>query len=249
MGGKILIVEDELIIAKDVELTLKNFNYDVIGTLSSADDVLDFLTKKTPDLILMDIRIKGKISGIELSLIIKELYSIPVIFLSAFSDQPTFEKAKKAEPYGYLIKPVKEDDLNSTIQMALYKHKKDVEKGILLESPERAYSAAFADDFIFVKVSNKIVKIHTKDIYFVEALKDYVSINTIDKRYTIHSTMKEIESKLERFNFIRVHRSYIVRIDKISSIEFPNLTLEDDKRTLPIGASYKEELTNKINLL
>lgn len=105
-----------------------------------------------------------------------------------------------------------------------------------------------SQDFIFVKSNSRLVKLNTTDIYYVEALKDYVVINTLNTRYTIHSTMKDIESKLPHEGFIRVHRSFIVRIEKIAAIEYPNLILEDDKKTIPIGGSYKEELTRRLRL-
>jgi len=94
-----------------------------------------------------------------------------------------------------------------------------------------------------------LVKVKTSDIYFVEALKDYVVINTANARYTIHSTMKDIEKKLPVSDFIRVHRSFIVRIDKIVAIEQPNLILEEDKKLIPIGGSYKDDLAKRLNMI
>ncbi len=133
--------------------------------------------------------------------------------------------------------------------MALYKHQKEKE---VEKERDLLYSIVenkSTQDFIFVKSNSKLVKLNTKDIYFVEALKDYVVINTLEKRYTIHSTMKDIDKKLGETDFIRVHRSFIVRLDKISSIEYPNLQLENDKKLIPIGGSYKDNLVNKINLV
>ena len=83
----------------------------------------------------------------------------------------------------------------------------------------------------------------------MEALKDYVVINTSSARYTIHSTMKDIEKKLPVNDFIRVHRSFIVRIDKIVAIEQPNLILEEDKKLIPIGGSYKDDLSKRLNMI
>jgi len=80
-------------------------------------------------------------------------------------------------------------------------------------------------------------------------LKDYVVINTLNTRYTIHSTMKDIHDKMPSDYFIRVHRSFIIRLDKIAQIEFPNIILEDNKKIVPIGGSYKEDLYKKINLV
>ena len=151
------------------------------------------------------------------------------------------------EPHGYIIKPFKEIDLRTTVEVALYKHKKETEV-----RKERDFLYSIVDnkestDTIFVKSNSRLVKVRTKDIYFIEALKDYVVINTPNERYTIHSTMKDLERKLSPNEFIRVHRSFIVRIDKIAAIEPPNLLLEDIKKTIPIGGSYKDDLTKKIN--
>jgi DNA-binding LytR/AlgR family response regulator len=135
--------------------------------------------------------------------------------------------------------------------MALYKHKKDRE---IEQNRDMLYSLFMnkekeGDDFIFIKSNNKLVKLEMNEIYFIEALKDYVVINTNDTRYTIHSTMKDIEVKLGTEDFIRVHRSFIVRLDKITSIDFPNLQLGNDRKLIPIGGSYREELTNHIKTL
>ena len=92
-----------------------------------------------------------------------------------------------------------------------------------------------------------IVKLNKEEIFYIEALKDYVIIHTPDARYTIHSTMKDIEAKIGSDEFLRIHRSYIVRIDKIATIEYPNLTLEKVEKTIPIGGSFREELYTKIN--
>jgi len=100
---------------------------------------------------------------------------------------------------------------------------------------------------IYVKSDSKIVKIKLDDIQFVEALSDYVIINTAEKRYIVHSTMKSIEQKLSQNNFTRVHRSYIVNIDKIQTIEDLNIIMP--KKSIPIGASYKNAFLSKLNFL
>ena len=180
---------------------------------------------------------------------VKAELHIPVIYLTAYADESTLAKAKVTEPYGYIIKPFKEVDLHTSIEMALYKYSKEKE---VLKERDLFYSLIENKDnkeFIFVKSKSRLVKIKTEDIYFVEALKDYVVINTLESRYTIHSTMKDIISKLSAEAFIRVHRSFIVRVSKIASIEYPNLHLENDKKIIPIGGSYKDELLDKLNLI
>ena len=133
-----------------------------------------------------------------------------------------------------------------------YKQKKETE---VLKERDLLYSlvenkeAAGARDIMFVKSNSRLVKLKTSDIYFIEALKDYVVINTLNTRYTVHSTMKDIEAKLPEADFIRVHRSFIVRLDKIVAIEQPNLILENDKKVIPIGGSYKDDLAKRLNLV
>lgn len=246
----VFVVEDESIVSKDIQHSLKKLGYTIVGSASTGDKAIEMLQTDKPDIVLMDIMLKGSLTGIETAEIIKKQMSIPVIFLTAYADEATLSKAKISEPYGYILKPYKEIDLQTSIEIAIYKHQKeqDVVK-------ERDFLYSIVDnkekshEFIFVKSNSKLVKINTKDIYFVEALKDYVVINTFNTRYTIHSTMKEIESKMGNTDFLRVHRSFIVRLDKISSIEFPNLTLENDKKSIPIGGSYRDDLNAKIKLL
>jgi DNA-binding LytR/AlgR family response regulator len=245
----VLVVEDESIVSKDIQHSLKKLGYNVVGAAASGDRAIELARSEKPDIVLMDIMLKGDINGIETAEVMKSELGTPVIFLTAYADDSTLAKAKVTEPYGYIIKPFKEVDLHTTIEMALYKHDKnkevEKERDLLYSIVENKDNK----DFIFVKSNSRLVKLNTKDIYFVEALKDYVVINTLDSRYTIHSTMKDIEKKLPVDKFIRVHRSYIVRLDKISAIEYPNLHLENDKRIIPIGGSYRDDLVNRINLV
>jgi DNA-binding LytR/AlgR family response regulator len=245
----VLVVEDESIVSKDIQNSLKKLGYNVVGSASNAETAIELAHEHKPDIILMDIMLKGGMSGIEAAQIIKRGLSIPVIFLTAYADENTLSKAKITEPYGYIIKPFKEIDLHTSIEMALYKHTKESE---IKKERDMLYSIVenkSSGDFIFVKSNSRLVKLKTKEIYYVEALKDYVVINTGSTRYTIHSTMKDIERKLPLDQFQRVHRSFIVRLDKIASIEQPNIILENDKRIIPIGGSYRDDLNSRLNLI
>ncbi len=245
----VLIVEDESIVAKDIQHSLKKLGYNVLGICSSGEDAIKLVEELGPDIVLMDIMLKGTMNGIEAAAQIRETNNIPVIFLTAYADENTLSKAKVSEPFGYIIKPFKEIDLHTSIEMAIYKHEKESN---LKKERDFLYSIVENKEFkdiLFVKSNSKLVKVKTSDIFYVEALKDYVVVNTATTRYTIHSTMKDIEKKLPASDFVRVHRSFIVRIDKIVAIEQPNLILEDDKKLIPLGGSYKDALTKRLNLL
>ncbi len=244
----VLVVEDESIVSKDIQHSLKKLGYNVVGASATGEKAIELANSENPDIVLMDIMLKGEMNGIEAADTIKKNLSIPIIFLTAYADELTLSKAKITEPYGYILKPFKEIDLHTTIEMAIYKHSKEQE---LVKERDLLFSIIENKEeskgYIFVKSNSKLVKLKTSDIYYIEALKDYVVIHTLDKRYTIHSTMKDIEAKMGNEEFLRVHRSYIIRLDKIATIENPNLTIENIEKVIPIGGSYREALTKKIN--
>ena len=245
----VLIVEDESIVAKDIQLSLKRLGYNVLGIENTGEKAISSARKLDPDIIIMDIMLKGKINGIEASEKIRKEQNIPIIYLTAYADENTLSKAKITEPYAYIIKPYKEIDLHTSIEMALYKHSKELE---ILKERDMLYNIVENKDnteYIFVKSKSRLIKLNTNDVIYIEALKDYVVINTSAARYTIHSTMKDIQKKMPEDKFLRVHRSYIVNLNKISEIESPNLILEGNKKIIPIGGSFREGLLSKINLI
>jgi two-component system, response regulator PdtaR len=121
MATRVLIVEDEPIIATDIELTLEEQNYIIAGKAYSGIQALDMLTNRSPDIALLDISLKGEMNGIELAAIIRDSYDIPFLYLTSFSDKFTLEKAMPTLPYGYIVKPFKDNDLLAAIEMALYR--------------------------------------------------------------------------------------------------------------------------------
>lgn len=122
--AKVLVVEDEAILILDISQSLELMGYSVIGTAAKGEDALKFLAHGAkPDIVLMDIHLKGELDGIETAEEIKRLYQIPFIYLTAYSDERTLERAKKTEPYGYINKTYNREDLKSSIEMALYRHK------------------------------------------------------------------------------------------------------------------------------
>jgi DNA-binding LytR/AlgR family response regulator len=108
-------------------------------------------------------------------------------------------------------------------------------------------SVQFKGDFVFVKSESALVKVDIRNLMWVEALADYVALVTKEKKYVCHSTMKAIEAKLPSDQFVRVHRSYIVRIDQIDTIEDKTITV--GKRVIPVGGTYRDGLMNKLNLI
>lgn len=131
-AATILVVEDETVIATDLELTLRRMGYHVLAPVASADEALEAVRAHHPDLILMDIRIQGDCDGIEAAARIRRLYNLPVVYLTAHGDNATLERAKATGPLGFLLKPFRARELHATIDMALHRHhveRKIVENG------------------------------------------------------------------------------------------------------------------------
>jgi PAS domain S-box-containing protein len=372
---RILVVEDESIVAKDIQKSLEKLGYEVPATASSAAAAYEKLEQVQPDLVFLDIKLKGEEDGIHIAEHIKEKYNIPVIFLTSYVDQETLDRAKVTEPYGYIVKPFNESDLKTTVEMALFKFSRDrevrdsqhrlanalakVEEAIIVvdtdgrvtylneraenmlgyssataagmdafglfvieeeggvamrkdelmakmkkdeawsssdcfiivkrdnssigvsvaaspvhdeknqflgcaiviadkqseaakPAPENVVQATFLDNQViqnsfFVKKGSMLVKVYLDNIQWIQAMDNYVIIQTTADQFVIHSTMKDIEVKLPTTKFLRVHRSYIIPIDKINVLD-ENTVLIGDK-TIPIGKSYKETFMARLNFL
>ena len=152
---RILIVEDEKIISLDLQRRLEKFEYNVVGLCTTGTEAVEKTGELLPDIILMDIMLAGDVDGIDAAKLIKDQYQIPVIFLTAYADEKTLERAKMAEPFGYILKPFKEKELYTTIDIALYKHKVDK----TLKRQERRFSAilhSIADGIIATDNEKKI---------------------------------------------------------------------------------------------
>jgi two-component system response regulator LytT len=251
MAINILIVEDESIVRKDIERSLTKLGYNVVAQADTGEKAIELAKEHRPDIALMDIMLKGEMNGIEAADRIKNDSDIPIIFLTAYADEATLSKAKITEPHGYILKPFKEIDLHTTIEMALHKHKKEQEIKVENELLRSLTSFKNTADYLFVKHHSKLVKLNTSEIFYVEALKDYVQIVTKEIKYTIHATMKEVEKKLPERVFQRVHRSFIINMDLLEAIVGSNVVMKVNEKAveIPVGGNYRDDLGERINVL
>jgi PAS domain S-box-containing protein len=162
----ILIVEDELIVAKDLQQTLVELGYDAFAIASSAEAAVTRAVERCPDLVMMDIRIKGPHDGIQTAAILKEQFSAGIIYLTAHADEAMVQRAKKTEPHGYLLKPVKAVELRTTVEIALYKQQLERARAKTAEV-ETQKQAALVDMGRAAHESNQHFRM------MVEAVKDY----------------------------------------------------------------------------
>jgi two-component system, LytTR family, response regulator LytT len=249
MAHRILIVEDELVVSKYIEACLKNLGYDIADIVTTGEDAISKADSIRPDLILMDIRLNGKMTGTEAAVKIKEIMDVPIVFLTAYADEKNIEMAKASEPYGYLVKPFYEKELHTTIAMALNKH----EKVRMLKKERDLYYSVIenknASDSLYIRTNSRLKRIKYDEICYVEALRDYIIISTAAENYTARINMKEITRFLPERDFVRIHKSYIVRLDKIFSIKYVSLIIEGSMKEIPVGNFYRKDLYARLNLL
>ncbi|QCR23487.1 LytTR family DNA-binding domain-containing protein [Pontibacter sp. SGAir0037] len=245
---KILISEDEVIIAEDIAACLEELGYETCA-IDSGEDTLNMIRETQPDLVLLDINLRGNADGVTLGSQIKEEFGIPFIYLTAYADKATIDRAKETEPDGFLVKPFDENNLRSAIEIALYKHdqKTDTKEAETAPVPVNNKEQDVLSDYIFVKVKHRIIKVHYNEILWVEAYDNYSFIVTADQKYLVSSTLKDMEHKLPSNNFVRVHRSYIANLDKIDALEESSVVFS--KGDIPIGKSYKKNLMSRFNII
>lgn len=205
----ILLVEDETIIAMDISSILENFGYIVDEVASSADEALLYVEKYKPHLVLMDICLNGSKDGTEIVEEIQQKFQIPVIYLSSYSDETTLEKAGSTKPYGYIVKPVDENQLNSTILIALSRFKEDQKKnsGAIIELSKNYSYDLEKDELKHLGSPVKLTKREKKFFSFmIQHVNRVIEYNKIIKnvwRYeevqvsTLRSLVRRVRDKLE----------------------------------------------------
>lgn len=240
---RIAVVEDEMIIGAKISMQLTTLGYEVTGILSRGEEVLQHVEESKPDIVLLDIHLKGKLDGIETGTLLKQRFDIPIIYLTANSDEATFNRAKATKPYAFISKPFKQLDLQRAIELTISR----------LAEPE-GYTATeqnsdneqpyILGDRIFVRHKDKMVKIMLVDILYIEADRNYSRIFTKAKEFLLSITLKSIEEKLTEQVFQRVHRSYIVNLSQIEEVSEDHLNVSGVG--IPLSSAYKESLLQKL---
>lgn len=226
----ILIVEDEIELALNIKEIIESFGYQVSGIHPEGQSVLTFLKTSKVDLILMDIQIKGEMDGIDLCYTIKELYDIPIIFLTAYSDQTYLDRISNVIYDGYLLKPFKIESLKTAIYLAL---------------KAKPYAVPYKDlDKLTLKIRDKgyVVPIPLSDIIYLKADGLYTKIYTPIKSYVVRDILKDLQAKLPENLFMRPHKSYVVNINKIISFNSKELVVKD--AIIPIRRGFYKILND-----
>ena len=237
---KILVVEDELIIAEDIRMMLEDLGYEVIGTVPNYSEAIELIDKNLPDVVLIDILLSGEKDGITLAETIREKYNLPFIFITSHSDTATVERAKSVHPDGYLVKPFEKKDLYTSIEIAfsnfISKEETEVEKE----------DSFFLKDSIFIRKDYLLVKIRFNDLKWIKSDGNYLDLYCTDEKHLVRSSMKNFVQRLPANRFLQVHKSYLVNLEHIRSIDHRNVRIDDE--LIPIGRAFLDDIKKILDI-
>jgi DNA-binding LytR/AlgR family response regulator len=242
---KILVVEDEMIIGAKISMQLTTLGYEVTGILPRGEEVLHHLKENKPDIIILDIQLKGKMDGIETAALVEQHFHIPVIYLTANADDATFNRAKTTRPAAFISKPFKQLDMQRAIELTISRMAgMETVSEQMNDGQEQSF---ILSDRIFVRDKERMVKIMIADILYIEAERNYSRIFTTNKEYLLSITLKIIEEKLPAGLFMRIHRSWLVNLQQVDAVGEDFVTIAN--REIPISENLKAQLLRHIKKL
>lgn len=246
---RVIIVEDEFVIAEDIRACLSGNGYDVVAVFDKGETALPAILRDTPDVLLVDIRLLGKMDGIELVQSVMNKIRLPVIYITANSDMVTYTRAKDTIPHAFLIKPFIPEHLLTSVDLALH----NFNAGKIAASIARPSAdvpreeSVFIQQNIFVRVNGRFRKLSAHDLLYIEASGSYVHLQTHGDRYTLAQNLAQFQRKTPLPYLVRIHRSYIINIEKVESFDDSFVFLGSHK--LPFGEQYRSDFLRKVHLL
>ncbi len=234
---KILVVEDELVIALNICDYLREIGYKVVKHVTTYEKAIECLNLNKPDIAILDIKIKGEKTGIDIAKYIHNNNKIPFIFLTSLTDKSTLKSAISYNPSAYLVKPFSREDLFTSIELALHNFYPN-----LKSESEPENTDLFEKDAFIIKCNNHYAKVPFNEIVYIKSDHVYAELFTKkDGHFLLRSTMKGLLEKLPT-EFYQVHRSYIVNTSYVDSATRQTVKLLGTE--IPIGRNYYTKLSH-----
>ena len=242
---KILIVEDEILVATDIEESLESLGYAVQNIVVTGQKAIDEVERNLPDLVLMDINLKDEMSGIEAASIITQKHDVPIIYLTANADIATVNKAKVALPYGYIIKPFTDKDLQTNIEIAIFKFGNDLKLKFESEQFNTFFDLKDHDkNQIIVHANQGLEKINIDDVYFIEKDGEQTIIHLFDEEVATKKLFAELVEFFPKNNFMQVSEEFVINTSKVFAVKYPEVIIADKMSVITVDKEYKDLLKN-----
>jgi len=242
---KIQIVEDELLVALDISERLKHAGYEITDVSNNMNDAVAAYRKHMPDLILLDVTIKGKETGIDTAIAINEIQPVPFIYITAHADAVTVHKAKNTSPAAYLVKPYTTNALLVSIELALHNFacKSD---DTSFDNQGQDKSIFLRQNHVYLKDGYRFVKLFLNDILYFAAEDNYIRLfTTSGKIFLIRNTLTKVMDVFKSSHFVRIHKSYCINTNHIDAFSEQEVTVNGN--VIPVGRNYKGELLRIFN--
>ena len=237
----ILIVEDEPIVAKHLQYTLNGFGYQADDIASDYPEAIEILKSKVIHLAMLDITLSGYQTGIDVAEYICEKHQIPFIFLTSHEDIAIVNAALRTSPHAFLNKPFQKITVYTAVKLAFKSFRQNL---IHEDNNGLKQDTTVIQDALFIKEKHMFMKIMLADILFIRSDDNYLELHTAKKKYTIRETLKNILSQLPGNQFFRVHKSFIINLNAITSINYIHVMINDIE--IPITADNRTELLSRI---
>ena len=244
---KILIVEDDLSFALDLEMLLEELGYYVAGRVDNSAAALQLIKKENPDLIIMDICLKGVMSGLELASSIKHL-SIPILFITSKLDESSYTEAHKSNMIGYLTKPIGKFSLKSSVILAIkntHLSLKEKEGKEVLNTQDHIITK----NCFYFKQKGIYKKVLTRDIIYAMSHRNYCEIYTQNKNVFVARIPIGKLKELLPMQFIAVHRRFIINLHEVDSYSPKTGILKIGNHEIPVSKSKKKQLMDGMNII
>ena len=246
---RILLIEDEAVLALDLCDLLQAEGYVVVGIADNGPHALALYQDQRVDLVLCDICIQGPWDGIETVMRLGNGHRVPVIYLSAFSDQNTRERALQTLPAAYLLKPVTLDSLRVAIELALHTLSTQAAHAALRPAdgaaPLGLEPVLRLGKAVFIRHNYRFVRVLLADIQLLQADNNHTLLVTATQKYALRLTLGNVLDRLASTQLVRVHRSYAVNIDRVHSFTDHELSLVN--QTVPLSRQYRDDFMRGFN--
>lgn len=234
---RVMIVEDQLIIAQDIAAKLKRNNIDVAAIYDTGEEALASVDAVAPDLVLMDVELAGAMDGISTAKMIIEKCAVPIVYLTDFVDDPTVTRAMRTYPHGYLGKPFNEAELIRTILLVLNNFKR-----------QGNTSPGVSVDHIFLKdEKTALIKIPYSELIYLEADRAYCKVVCEEKIYMQTMSMNHVFDQINHKDFVQVHRSYVINMSKVTGLDGNMIRL--GKHSVEMSRSHRPDVVARLNIL
>lgn len=257
---KVLLVEDEAIVAADLQELLEADGYEVVGVAADASAAMELFHAHAPDLVLMDIQLSGPADGIAVATEMNRHRPVPIMYLTAQADSGSVARARATQPAAYLLKPFEEQALLIALSIAWdnFSRNQPALHPTTLPDAAAAQSAAARErlgvdsilvvqNFYFIKQVNKFIKFNQADLLYIEADNSHTYIYTKYSKFVLRLTLAQVLDKMAEARLVRVHRSYAVRRAAIEAFTDTDITIGG--QAIPIGPSYRESFLNGFSVL